>query len=359
MGHKNLGDELMWDLFKEKFDETFGNENWELQGTIRSQAKNYDIDNYDLIVLGGGSIICKNNTPVLRRAIEKGKKVMIWGSGIDRIDKSDIELLEGGKKVYIQKYFTTDIQKKLVEVIEHAEFAGVRGPLTYELLRQMGANEEKLKISGDPGLLLKNIDKIDEKDKHITSPFKGSKIIGVNWGTSFNHVYGGNEKFVEDQLAEALKNFIKKGYQIYLYSVWNDDIPAMKRLYKKVNDQENVILDTKYYDVNLLIKLLSQFHFTINFKLHANLISLAANTPAIALAYRFKVYDFVQSVDLHKLVISTDSNNINHELMNLETFINKERDTIMNKVNHKKGDYINMINTPFDQKLYLKGEEGV
>lgn len=359
IGQKNIGDELMWDLFKESFNETIEKGNWELHGTIRKPARDFDLDQFDLIVLGGGSIICGNNIPILHEALRKGKKVMIWGSGIDLIQKNHIPLLEAGKKINVHEYFTEDIQNKLVEVIEHAEFAGVRGPLTYELIKQMGANEEKLKMIGDPGLLLKEKDKVDETAKHITHPFKGSKMIGVNWGTSFNHVYGGNEKNVEDQLTEALKNFINKGYQIYLYSVWDKDIPAMKRLYKKVNDQENVILDTTLYDVNLLIQLLSQFEFTINFKLHANLISLAANTPAIALAYRFKVYDFAQSVNLNKLVISTDSKHINNKLMDLETIINEERDTIISRVNHKKEEYINMINTPFKQNLYLRSEEHV
>lgn len=353
IGHKNLGDELMWDLFKEKFNEMFGYENWELHGTIQKPARDFNLDNFDLIVLGGGSIICKNNTPILHEAMKKGKKVMIWGSGIDLVHKSHIPLLEAGKKINVNEYYTTDIQQKLVEVIEHAEFAGVRGPLTYEIIRQMGANEKKLMVCGDPGLLLTKRDEVDEEVKQAILPFKGSKIIGVNWGTSFNYIYGGNERSVEYQLAETLKAFINEGYKIYLYTVWDQDIPAIKQLYKKVNNENNIILDTKLHDQNFLIDLLSYFHFTINFKLHANIISLAANTPPIALAYGFKVYDFAQSVNLERLIISTDSMQIKNELIELETLINIERDTIMKRVNDKKLEYINRVNHPFEQQLYL------
>jgi len=328
-----------------------------LHGTIRKPAKDFDLNQFDLIVLGGGSIICKNNTPVLHEAIKKGKKVIIWGSGIDLIQKSHIPLLEAGKKINVHDYFAEDIQKKLVEVIEHAEFAGVRGPLTYELIRQMGANEEKLMISGDPGLLLTQKNQVEKDANSAILPFKGSKIIGVNWGTSFNHVYGANERVVEDQLAETLKEYIKKGYKIYLYSVWDHDTPALKQLYKKVNDHDNVILDSQLHDQNFLIDLVSHFHFTINLKLHANLISLAANTPPIALAYGFKVYDFAKSTQLDQFVIPTDSMQMKSELMEKEASINQERDRILNRVNDKKTDYINKISSPFKQHLYLRGDD--
>ncbi|KGX89274.1 beta 1,4 glucosyltransferase [Pontibacillus marinus BH030004 = DSM 16465] len=357
IGHKNLGDELMWNLFKEKFDESLGNENWELHGTIRKPARDFDLDQFDLIVLGGGSIICKNNTPVLHEAMKKGKKVMIWGSGIDLIEKSDIPLLAAGEKINVHNYLAEDIQKKLVEIIEHAEFAGVRGPLTYEIIRQVGANEEKLMISGDPGLLLTQKEKVDEEVKVAILPFKGNKIIGVNWGTSFNHVYGANERNVEDQLAEALKEYINNGYKIYLYSVWDHDTTALKQLYKKVNDHKNVILDTKLHDQNFLIDLASHFHFTINLKLHANLISLAANTPPIALAYGFKVYDFAKSTQLDQFVIPTDSMQMKSELMEMEALINQERDKIINRVNEIKAEYINHISSPFNQHLYLRRDD--
>ncbi|WNF25099.1 polysaccharide pyruvyl transferase family protein [Mesobacillus jeotgali] len=357
IGHKNLGDDLMWELFSEYFEEKFGKQDWELHGTLRKPAKEFDLDTFDLIVLGGGSIICKDHIPFLHRAVEKGKKVMIWGSGIDLINKKDVPLLEAGKKINVQDYYSINLQEKLNEVIEQAEFFGVRGPLTYEIIKQMGANEKKVMISGDPAFLLTSRSNIDKEAKEAILPFKGNKIIGVNWGTSYNYLYGGNEGAVENQLAEALKALIQKGYKVYLYTVWDQDIPSVKQLYKKINDQQNVIIDTNLHDKNFLIDLLSHFHFTINFKLHANYLSLGAETPPIPLAYRFKVIDFAQSIDLDRFIISTDSKTIKDEILKHESTINLERESIVEKMKNKKAEYMNLISEPFTKNLYFNDVE--
>ncbi|WP_375541152.1 polysaccharide pyruvyl transferase family protein [Peribacillus frigoritolerans] len=42
----------------------------------------------------------------------------------------------------------------MAEIVEYAKYVGVRGPLTYEVLKLIGVNTEKIQISGDPGMLL-------------------------------------------------------------------------------------------------------------------------------------------------------------------------------------------------------------
>nr|WP_281279509.1 polysaccharide pyruvyl transferase family protein [Aquibacillus sediminis] len=353
IGHNNLGDELMWHIFKEKFDTLFGDENWEVEGTIRKPSTAFNIDAYDLVVLGGGSIICENNTPVLYKAIKKGKKVMIWGAGMDLIQQEDVSLLQAEKSINIDRYFSRNIQQKLVEVIDHAEFVGVRGPLTYEILRQMGAKENKIMVSGDPGLLLpKENEEVDFVEKLIL-PFKGQKIVGINWGTSFNHVFGGNESHVELQLVDSIQELIEKGYKIYLYTVWDQDIPAIKRLYEQLNDPGNVIMDTNLYDQNILVQLMSHFDFTINFKLHANIISYVAGTPFIALAYRFKVFDFTSSINLEPFAVATDDRNIKSKILKLENRISMDRLKFKAQRDEQLSFYTQRLDEPFDKHLFL------
>ena len=91
----------------------------------------------------------------------------------------------------------------LDEVIDKAIFVGVRRPLTKKAINLMIGDEriQKLQIIGNPGLLLK-----EYSQNGINT--KVEKIIGINWGTTFNRIYGGSEKQVEDQLVETAKKLI-------------------------------------------------------------------------------------------------------------------------------------------------------
>ncbi|MCM3166847.1 polysaccharide pyruvyl transferase family protein [Peribacillus frigoritolerans] len=157
------------------------------------------------------------------------------------------------------------------------------------------------------------------------------KIVGINWGTSFNRICGSNEIIVEDQLAETAKKLIQKGYKIYMFIVWKADINPSLRLYKKINDTQNVRLSTKYYHQNDLLNILQSCHFTINLKLHANVISAAAGIPFITLGYRFKSFDFAHSVGQNDFIISTDSQTITKEIINnKEPFMKKQLQSYRN-----------------------------
>ncbi|MGD6969305.1 polysaccharide pyruvyl transferase family protein [Rossellomorea vietnamensis] len=350
LGYKNLGDELLWDLFKEKFHTAMEGQPWELTSTPpRRFIYGLNVDPFDVVVLGGGSIISKDSIDFLYNAMKKGKKVIIWGTGIDWIEKEDLELIEKGRCINLYKYFSKGHCEKLVEVIEHAEFAGVRGPLTYEFIIQMGANQDKLILSGDPGVLLSREQEVAEPLKR----FEGSKIIGVNWGTSYNKIYGGSEKQVEGQLVKAIQSLIKKGYKFYFYSVWDTDIDFLKELYNQLNDADNIILDTNLHHQQYLLDLISNFYFTINLKLHGNVISAAADVPPILLAYRYKVFDFAQSINLNQLAVSTDSLTIEEEILNLEQLIGSDRENIIKNMRSPIQRYKKIINKPFNNLLYV------
>ncbi|MBS2967892.1 polysaccharide pyruvyl transferase family protein [Metabacillus sp. KIGAM252] len=350
LGYKNLGDELMFDLFKEQFSSL--GEGYKLDAVNNEPVylDRYPLDSYDLIVLGGGSILSgpqhfiqPSLINTLHKAVRSDKKVMIWGSGIDWVPKPLHAALQEKREWKFTGH--EDLYRKTKEVFEKAIWAGVRGPLTEGLLKNLGVSPEKIHVSGDPGFLLK------KAEEDFTKPVQ--KIIGVNWGTTYNMLYGNDENKVEDQLAAALKGFIKKGYKVYLYTVWSVDLPAAERLYEKINEREDVVLDKHLYHQDELISLLEDFSFTINFKLHPNFLSLAAHVPFAALGYRFKVFDFVKSIDLEELVISTDSNDITAELAKAELYISQNRDRIVEKMKFWQAYYRYQMTKPFEQQLYL------
>ncbi|WP_440896767.1 polysaccharide pyruvyl transferase family protein [Amphibacillus sp. Q70] len=358
IGYKNLGDELMFDLFKEQFS-TLGDDYTLDSANIEPKyLKNVALQEYDLIVLGGGSILGGKGHFIhpyiisyLYECISLNKKVMIWGSGIDWVPKPLIEHLENN--ILIPFSVSDDLKQKIAVVFEKSVWSGVRGPLTLKILEQYGV--QNCHISGDPGFLL-NLDQ--RANKHpmkmaLDSAEPNKKVVGVNWGTSFNNIYGGDEQKVEEQLADALNQLIEKGYHIYLYTVWGTDLPAIERLHSKLVDSTKVTLDRTLYDHNELLALMQDFMFTINFKLHANYLSLAANVPFIALGYRSKMFDFVKSVNLEDFIISTDESNISEQILSMESEILSRQSEIKAKMDSSLNLYRDRLKEPFKHGLYI------
>lgn len=358
IGYKNLGDELMFDLFKERFLQLGSEYKLDTVNHEYRYLKNIDLQHYDLIVLGGGSLLSAGQQLVLpyiieflHKALLLNKKVMIWGSGIDWAPKAYIERFEKNMEIPISA--TNDFKRKVKEVFEESVWSGVRGPFTFELLRRYGVSE-KLHISGDPAFLMNLQDIRDDEKIQFNSALKNrEKIVGVNWGTSFNNIYGQNEIAVEDQLANALNQLTAQGYTVYLFTVWSADLEPIERLYHKLNKKESIIFDKNLYNHNELMSLIQHFTFTINFKLHASYISLAAHVPFIALGYRFKVFDFIKSVNLEDYIISTDDLNISETILHLESEIEKNREDYIKKMKYYQRYYAEKVKEPFEKGLYL------
>lgn len=340
IGFENLGDELLWHIFRDTCTKYLD----ENQITVTPSLPGIDLKNleqFDTIVLGGGSLLLPGYLQILQNALHKGKSVVIWGSGLDWIEKPNLDLLINDQLTNLERNFKQKDIEVLDEVIENALFVGVRGPLTKKALAIMLGNEKvkKVKIIGDPALLLQasNLNRPQEK------------IIGINWGTTFNRLYGANEQLVETQLVDAAKILIDKGYKIMIYTVWTDDISHCERLYNKINQPEHVILDKNLYTEHQLIEKLSSCKATINFKLHANLLSLTANVPAIALGYRFKVFDTVALLGLQNFVISTDSKQLTEEIVKRVEIIENTNFQIMQQYQSIKQTYTPLLESLFTE----------
>ncbi|WP_404427225.1 polysaccharide pyruvyl transferase family protein [Ureibacillus chungkukjangi] len=341
IGFNNLGDELLWNIFKEKCGEFLDVKEFEITPSVPGVDLK-SLEKYDMVILGGGSLLLPGYLQILQKALHQGKPVAIWGSGIDWIEKKNLDLLENNQLKSMEQNFKQKDVEVLEEVIEKASFVGVRGPLTKKAIEIMLGTEKakKVKIIGDPGLLLKKPNLTNKKEK----------IIGINWGTTFNRLYGGNEAKVEDQLVMAAKELIKSGYKIMIYTVWGNDIPHCERLYKKINDSQNVILDKNLYKEKKLMEKLSQCMGTINFKLHANYLSFTAKVPAVALGYRFKIFDNAASLGLQHLVVSTDSQQLTKEILERVAIIEKDEAKIIAQYNAAKKQY-----SPLLESLFTNG----
>lgn len=346
LGFNNIGDELMWEIFNDLCTEYLDFSKYKIIPS-KSGVDIKDTDPYDCIILGGGSLLLPGYIKILHQAMKKGKQILIWGTGYDWADKSFIKVIEDATiPNYLFDFKTEDL---LYDIVNNANYVGVRGPLTYALLKSANVNINKVEISGDVGLLLKG--KPIPSFSPILQWNKIDKIIAVNWGTSYNKIYGQNESILEDQLVSTCKTLIKQGYRIYMYVLWGQDKEPSKRLYNKINLPSSVILDTNVYVGGEIVSILKQCSLAINFKLHANILSTVAEIPFICFGYRFKCFDYMKSLDLNELIVATDSNTIEQNILEIMDYINSNPLMIQQKLTDYSNLYKKRLMTPFLNSL--------
>jgi exopolysaccharide biosynthesis predicted pyruvyltransferase EpsI len=332
LGYKNIGDELMWEIFKQKFDEKVDKSKYRLFPSDKNRLsmikrKKMVLRHYNTIVLGGGSLLTPSYINILYNAIQikKDIEIIIWGSGIDWIERRDLNKLLFGNEMIKQKkdnefnvFRHKDFKLKLQIVLNHAKFAAVRGNYTFEVLKNMGLNLDNVLISDDPGLLVKT--------PNNQGTIKEKGLVALNWGTAKNKLFGKNENKIENELVLVVKDLIDKGYHLCIFPVFEKDIVPCQRLYNKIADEKRVELKTTLYNQNELLNLIQKCSFTINLKLHANVLAAVAGIPFIALGYRFKTFDFANSIGLDDLVVPTDDSNIHLSILNLANYIEGHQD---------------------------------
>ncbi|WP_020616167.1 polysaccharide pyruvyl transferase family protein [Paenibacillus daejeonensis] len=350
VGFNNLGDELMLDVFRQRVAQMGDHYRVKAVNVEPESLRRVNPQQVDYIVVGGGSLLSNIHTNSfllgwLSQAQDLGAKVMIWGSGMDRIPATALASLREQREANLT--ISPQAAMTIKRVVDRCIWTGVRGPLTQALLYQMGI--PRVKISGDPAFLLPEYAAMETPEQ---SP-RTVKTIGVNWGTANNNVYGQNELRVENELAQTLKQFIRQGYHIYFYTMWDQDRASAKRLFDKVGGEANqVTWDSKVHHQNQLIQILAPFAFTINFKLHANYISLAAGVPFIALGYRFKVYDFAYSVGLQDYVLSMNTENIGESIIALGSKIEHNRQGLVTSMAQAHSKYGQIVDEPFRLRLF-------
>lgn len=358
LGYGNLGDELMYDLFKEQVQRFDCRVRTDMANIESRYLRNVSPQAFDLIVLGGGSILGGYRNYVhpavidfLHQCLEHKKKIMIWGTGIDWLPKSAIARLNNNERMHFP--VAKDLQEKMERVFQESGWSGVRGPLTLKVLEQYGVTGHAF-VSGDPAFLLNvRTDAGQEAASPLAEKLIGKKTIGVNWGTSFNHIYGRNEAELEKELADALNQLLENGYQIYLYAVWKPDFVPLQRLYHRLKRKDMVLFDNVLRDRHGVMNMLQHCTFTINLKLHANYLSLGAGVPFLALGYRFKVFDFFKSLELDDFIIATDEEDISSKLIDMGGRLTREGSAFLSSIQTKKEQYSEKLTEPFQHGLYL------
>lgn len=309
----NLGDDLCCDIFKREFAAAVGKCSCSIEAASPQQltANDFARNRPDLVVLGAGSLIHPYYLAPLLWAQEYGIPTAIWGSGVDGLPPDLVAALQAGDNPGKISLKTTGA-KMIRLVVANCSLVGLRGPLTLAYLRTLGCSG-RLGVCGDPGLLLGEAPLAD--DVKETSPVGRVPMIGLNWGTAHNRIYGGSEKETRRHLVKAIRELVLD-YRVVLFAVWPPDLAPLRRLAEAAGgESEHLSFCRAIPEEGPLIALLSKCLFTINFKLHANVFTAAAGNPFICLGYRSKCFDFADSMKASALAVSTGAVDLAEQLL--------------------------------------------
>ncbi|HEX2953407.1 MAG TPA: polysaccharide pyruvyl transferase family protein [Bacillota bacterium] len=316
LGFGNLGDEACKDVFIKEFTNITSKEgkNPIFKPVIPSSFGKKELMALEpnLIVLGGGSVIMPPYTDLLILAEKQHIPTAIWGSGMDWLSENELSTIRRNLPTKSLHHYRPHAQS-IRTACNGSPLIGVRGPHTYRILKTIGCNMDHIQVVGDPGLLIAT--QTSRGDLLLPDTLDNSlPVIGVNWGTSFNRVFGSNEESTSNQLASALQK-LSVHCKIVIYPVWSRDLPAIKELAAKIHNPSRVSIISTVPSLPSLVTLLKKCTLTINFKLHANIFSSAVGTPFISLGYRSKCYDFAASLDCEELVIGFNHPNLKNQII--------------------------------------------
>ncbi|WP_210657964.1 polysaccharide pyruvyl transferase family protein [Paenibacillus lignilyticus] len=350
IGFNNLGDEWMWEMFRD-MAKTHLKEEDHLVIPSLPHVEWKKVSEYDTIVLGGGSLVIPGYIDLVYEALELGKTTVIWGSGHDRLHKW-IPSPDGQPKPEPADE-NARYRERLKAVMDQSAYCGIRGPWTKDYIDSLGAMSNKITVSGDSAMLMNALNQVTASEQAgSVGSFQGHhRTIGINWGTSYNRIYGGNEIQVEDKLAQTCRSLLALGYRLHLYSVWGPDREALSRLYSKLGHDERVTFDAKVYAAADYVRLLTGLEATINLKLHANLLSAAANVPFVCMGYRFKSFDLMHGLGLAHWIVSTDDLRLSERLTEKVQAAAAWRDGYISKLERVRQSAYQSLATPFREGL--------
>lgn len=282
VGHGNLGDEALYFAFQRLFP------GYRLL-PFRSSHKTEWLERvigrkiFAATLLGGGTLINKPAIlDALRIAQRRYQPSFALGTGV-------------ADPVFgVRRLHEPNGLKQWVECLDRCEFVGVRGPLSKHLLEDAGY--ARAEVVGDTALTF--------ADARIV-PKQGRKILGVNFGTAYGKVWGGEERILEF-VVQLVTAMIGKGYRVVFVPVWDADLPSVHEAVKRINDPGAVSVFRDYHSVEATMQCLRACDVLVGEKLHSVVLALCANTPSVMLEYQPKCLDFMMSMELERFSIRTD-----------------------------------------------------
>jgi len=264
----------------------------------------------DLFLWGGGHLLQNTSSKLflvyqfflLFIPILFNKKIMGFALGVERIN--------GKFWQYLSKLFLSQFS-----------LISVRDELSNKILNELGI-ETPIHVTADPAVVLEpstismnNSKNKPEKKYAIIAPRKWfhykSKILPVKWQTKYRKDL--DDGFLVYLLIFAkLADYIieKFSLDIYFLPMYPGSEQGDEEISKQIICLMKNKKSAKIFDSNIdsihLIDFIRNSSFLIGMRMHATILAICANTPAIAIYYQNKGKSFFESMELDSYAFPID-----------------------------------------------------
>ena len=177
------------------------------------------------------------------------------------------------------------------DVLSDAAHLTVRGPLSAQLLRDIGIEAPYV---SDPALLL-------GPDQPEGSTFR-PKLLGLNIADPEDQ-YRGTRRRVFDACTAAVRTLLQSGWTVRLLPFTRRDLILARALCQALNGRVDIV--ASFADVDRLLALIAECDVLVGQRLHAVVFAAAVAVPALAVDYRPKCRDFQLSIGRGEWTVST------------------------------------------------------
>lgn len=276
LGHRNLGDEILWDAIRDAFAPlplvAPPTSNNSLVRTVLNMRK------HRLAILGGGTLIgadladggnpFRDQFQSIRRRTERG---IVFGTGVGALSDSP------GQNAWLERWRP---------LLAGCEYIGVRGPASARSLAYIGITPE---ILGDPACLL-------AQDPGFWSPRE--RTLGVNIGPDHARV--------GEPLLQFIAAQIKNGWRVEFFVVCANDLPIVEEAVRRLGIERPVV-HILYHSAERYLSAVRWMSAFVGVRLHSVILAMCAGVPSIMLEYLPKCHDFMSSVGLEEFNLPTSA----------------------------------------------------
>jgi polysaccharide pyruvyl transferase WcaK-like protein len=303
LGYKNIGDEACLAAIKQFLPKNCKIICWDMHPWKRTVIP-------DLSIIGGGTLLdgaYDARGRAMASLLYKGVPTVFWGTGV---------LPHKGK-----------LALQTLKILNKATFVGVRGPISHRILNKGGYSNSVL--VGDPALLL----------THKSKPQGlASNKIAINIGDARGRLWG-KEPVIVKHTRRLIAGLTKRGYEVVLFPMWPSDNKYIQQIPKRKN-----VYIRGWAATNYLLDFFRSCRCVIGMKLHACVLSAAADVPFISIAYREKCIDFAESLGLEKWAIKSNDADLSGKILAKVASLPKYYQVVVDRIAHHKRNYRNKHN---------------
>ena len=333
LGQYNEGDEVMYHVAAELFSTIGINMGisvtlYPYKPPLSCDLVYITLEAYDFVVHGGGSILGSPEYQcILKQCAKLSVPTVAFGTGWEASDES------GGRNMILQLTvqkvkpnridlnFKKDVEDRLITALKVYQYGGFRGSYT-KAVADMLFPEGQNRILGDSGILAKRLlDSYSANSQGSQSPYERwgitkntLPIVAINYGQNGIDpaIFHSDTETLQNSFIDVGASLAKFGYNVYYYAMAANDLNHVHHVYletiKVLNTLRNAgeidfIPENRVHmmlyipDTVRILNLLSDAHFSINYKLHGNVLSAAVRTPFISVCYHLKGLEFSRYID--------------------------------------------------------------